>query len=142
MKTFLKVIAWIGAGLVALGMVVAFLALIFGVGGVDFAHPIAIILAIVGMPMMLVGGLITRPGNFWLVSIIVSALYVIAFSPLIEDLVSKIQHTERDWLFNNGWLFQQVLQDIGPLILGLIGVGEGILIRRIGTKSQSKAKQI
>ena len=108
MKSFLKVIAWIGAGLVATGMVIAFSALIFGVGGVDFAHPIAIVLAIVGIPLMLIGGLVTRPKHFWLTSIIIGALYVIAFSPLIKDLISRIQHTERDWLFKNGWLFRQI----------------------------------
>jgi hypothetical protein len=142
MKTFLQIIAWIGAGLVALGTVVVFLALIFGVGGVDFAHPIAIFLAIVGVPLMLIGGLIGRPKYFWLASIIVSASYFIAFSPLIEDLVSKIQYTERDWLFRNGWLFRQVLQDVGPLVLGLIGVGEGVFMRRSETRGQAKAKKL
>jgi hypothetical protein len=139
-QTFLQVISWVGAGLVGSGTVIVFLALIFGVGGVDFAHPIAIFLAIVGVPLMLIGGLISKPRYFWLASIIVSALYFIAFSPLIEDLVSKIQHTERDWLFKNGWLFRQVLQDIGPLVLGLMGVGEGVFIMKFETRGQAKVK--
>ena len=134
MKTFLKVIAWIGFGIFSSSTIVSFSALIFGVGGVDFTHAFAFLLAIIGVPLMLLGGLITRPKYFWLASITVSSLFVISFYFSIVNLVFDIRHTEWDYLTRNGWLFTVIWRRMMFFIPGIAGIVEGILIRQIETK--------
>ena len=150
MKIFLKIIAWVGFGIFSLGTVIALMQTVSYMvhppgpysGGVNFGHPIAFTLAIIGIPLMLIGGLLARPKYFWLVSIIVSSFYIVAFLPSIEDFVSKIQQTEREWLFRQGWILRVALQDIGPLVLGVIGVVEGVLVRRTEIKIKANVKQV
>ena len=146
MKIFFKIIAWIGFGIFSLGVIVGLTTTSgywvnpptqYG-GGVDFGHPFAIILALIGIPFMLIGGLPGRPKCFWLGCIIMGSLYILVFLPFIEDIVSKIQHTEQEWLFKNGWIFRNALQELGPIILGLIGVVEGVLLKRIENRVNSE----
>lgn len=146
MKTFLKVIAWVGFGIVLLGVIIAFIqswVVWFPEpgfqGGLNLGHPIAMFLAIIGVPLMLVGGIITKPKRFWLLSLIVGSLYIIAFIPSVQNLVFYLKHTDPDYLMQKGRLFTLIWDNLGPLIPGIIGIAGGILIWRI--EPRNKAKQ-
>jgi len=147
MKTFLKVISWIGVGIVSLGVIIAFIqswTMTFPepgfLGGVNWGHPFALLLAIIGLPLMLVGGLIAKPRHFWLVSIIVSSLYIVSFFPVVPELVHQVRSGQLAWRISHGTWVGFLLQLVGaPLILGLVGISEGIFIKRI--EARSKAKQ-
>jgi hypothetical protein len=47
--------------------------------GVDFGHWIAIIFGIPGIVLMIIGGLIARPANFWVMSITAGLFYILSF---------------------------------------------------------------
>ena len=145
MRTFLKVIAWVGFGIVFLGVIIAFIqswVVWFPEpgfrGGLNIGHPIAMFLAIIGVPLMLVGGIIAKPKLFWLPSFIVGSLYIIAFIPCVQNLVFYLRHTDPDYLMQRGELFRLLWYNLGPLIPGIIGIAGGILIWRIETRSEAK----
>jgi hypothetical protein len=149
MKIFLKVIAWTGFGIFSLGTFIALMQTLsyhvqpptpYG-GGVDFGHTIAFVLAVIGIPLMLIGGLLARPRYFWLVSIVVSSLYVISFHFFIVNLVFEIRHTEWDYLIQTGWLYTLLWRNLGPFIPGIVGVAEGIIIWRIGVRKRQKLQR-
>jgi len=147
MKTFLKVIAWVGFAVFSLATVIA---LITTIGimfpksghppGVDFGHLYALILAIIGIPFMLAGGIIAKPKHFWLLCLIAGLLYITGCIPFIQNVVSSLQHTEWDYLMQRGRLFSTIWNNLFILIPGIIIIAEGILIRRIETKDKDKAK--
>jgi len=147
MKTGLKVIAWVGFAVFSLATVIA---LIADIGimltperyGVDFVHLYALVLAVIGAPLMLAGGIITKPRHFWLLSLIVGLLYIIGWVSSIQNLVSSIQHTEWDYLMQKGRLFSKIWDNLFVLIPGIIIIAEGILIRRIKSKSIAKKQTI
>jgi hypothetical protein len=149
MKTGLKVIAWVGFGIFSLATVIA---LITTIGimfpkpgqhiGVSFPHLYALVLAIIGLPLMLAGGIIAKPKHFWLLCLIVGLLYITGCIPLIQKLVSSIQHTEWDYLMQKGRLFSKIWNNLFILIPGIIVIAEGILIRRIEHRSIVKQQTI
>jgi len=149
MRTFLKVIAWIGIGIFALGTIVAFIqswTMTFPEpgfrGGVNFGHLIALFLAIIGLALMLIGGIIAKPKYFWFGSIIVSCLYIISFFPVVPELVHQIRSGQLSYRFSDGTWMRYLLTLIGvPLIPGLIGIVEGITLKCVENRSKSRIQQ-
>ena len=85
MNTFFKFIAWLGIILFTLGAIIAFygswtvLLAEPGEIGVLFEYMFAVWFGIPGIVMMIIGGLISKPKNFWLASIITGAFYIISY---------------------------------------------------------------
>ncbi len=133
MKTLLRIIAWVGFAVFSLGTVISLITtmgILLGHNvGVDFPHLYALILAVIGIPFMLAGGIIAKPRHFWLLSLIIGLLYILGGIPFIQELVSSIQHTDWDYL----------MQNLCILIPGVIIIAGGIFIRRIETKDKAKA---
>jgi hypothetical protein len=85
MNTFFKFIAWLGIVLFTLGAIIAFygswLFLLAEPGeiGVLFEYMFAMWFGIPGIVLMIIGGIISKPKNFWLASIITGVFYIISF---------------------------------------------------------------
>ena len=143
MKTGLKVTAWVGFAVFSLGTIIALTATI-GIMltpeqyGVDFVHLYALVLAAIGAPLMLAGGIIGNPRHFWLFSLIIGLLYIAGCIPFVQNLVSSIQHTDWDYLMQRGRLFSKIWNNLFILIPGIIIIAEGIWIRRIERRSMTK----
>jgi len=143
MKTGLKVTAWVGFAVFSLGTIIALTATI-GIMltpeqyGVDFVHLYALVLAAIGAPLMLAGGIIGKPRHFWLFSLIIGLLYIAGCIPFVQNLVSSIQHTDWDYLMQRGRLFSKIWNNLFILIPGIIIIAEGIWIRRIERRSMTK----
>jgi len=144
MKTGLKVIAWIGFAVFALGTIIVLMANIGstlnpGQCGVGFPYLYALVLASIGVLLMLAGGIITKPRHFWLFCLIIGLLYIVCWIPLtILSLISSIQHTRWDYLMQNGRLFDKIWSYLSPLIPGIIIIAEGIMMRCIERRSMTK----
>jgi len=144
LKTALKIIAWIGFAVFALGTIIVLMANIGsmlnpGQYGVAFLHLYALVLAAIGTPLMLAGGIIAKPRHFWLFCLIIGLLYIVIWTPVtILSLISHIQHTEWDYLMQNGRLFERIWNHLFPLIPGVIIIAEGIWIRRIDRLNGTK----
>jgi len=143
MNIGLKVIAWIGFAVFSLGTIIALMATIGSTlhperYGVNFVHLYALVLAAIGTPLMLSGGIITRPKHFWLFSLIIGLLYIIGCIQFVQNLVSSIQHTRWDYLVQNGGLFSMIWDNLFILIPGIIIIAEGIWIWRLERRSMTK----
>jgi hypothetical protein len=144
----LRVIAWIGFGIFTLGTGLAIFTTVSYIvhpatpyfGGVDAGHPFAVIIALLGLPFMLAGGLIARPRLFWMLSVIMGCLYIIGFIPSIQNMAFYIKHTDTDYLMRNGRLFRIIWQNMMPVLPGIVCLGEGILIWRIEVRKSLKTK--
>lgn len=114
----LRILAWLGVGLVLLGLPISFYSSVlltnnglYSNNGYQIAH----ILAIIGVIMMALGGIITRPRLLWLVSIITGIAYIASLY---------------GWLGNNDADFTSVTM---VLIPGLVCIILGVLIRRLSS---------
>jgi len=107
--------------------------------GVGFAHLYALVLAAIGTPLMLAGGIVGKPKHFWLFCLIIGLLYIVIWTPVtILSLIHHIQWTQWDYLMQNGRLFEKIWNDLFPLIPGIVIVVEGIWIRRLDRRSTAK----
>jgi hypothetical protein len=140
MKVFLKVIAWTGFGIISLGALISFSDWFLGRGGLDLVHPFAMILWLVGTPLLLIGGFVAKPRYFWLASVIVGLLFTISFIPVMAELPSEIRHGEFAARVQDGTAIGFLLQFVViPVLPGLFGICEGILLMR--TEYKSKLEQ-
>ena len=81
LRTFFKIFAWTGLGIVALGVVLSFLVFLaltfpgppskYPTEGPEFAWMLIIPLDLLGLLLLLIGGLASRPKYLWLASIII-----------------------------------------------------------------------
>jgi len=144
MNIGLKIIAWLGFAMLALGNFIALMVTIGsmlnpGQYGVGFAHLYALVLAAIGTPLMLAGGIVGKPKHFWLFCLIIGLLYIIIWTPVtILVLISHIQQTQWDYLMQNGRLFEKIWNDLFPLIPGIIAIAGGIVIRRLDRLTGTK----
>jgi hypothetical protein len=127
MKTFFKVLAWLGTGFFILGAIISFYtSWVFflaepGEIGVDFGHHFAILLGIPGLVLMLIGGLIAKPHKFWLVCFISGLFYIVSFFEIYLYFPYRIRDGQ----------IEMLLQEIAISILpGLVAIFEGIWMRR------------
>jgi len=141
----LKIIAWVGFAVFSLGNIIVLMATIGAMlnpvqYGVPFAHIQALVLAAIGTPLMLVGGIVGKPKHFWLFCLIIGLFYIIVWTPVtILSLISSIQQTEWDYLMRNGGrLFDKIWNHLFMLIPGIVIIAEGIMMRRIERRSIAK----
>jgi hypothetical protein len=132
MKTFLKILAWFGLGLMLISTVLQF-AWSWDMAfpnhdsrgnGIDLS-PFYFFIAAFAFILMLLGGLVARPRYFWLASIVIGFLSFI--SPWGQW--SEIDRFLYPWKDYGGFFL--VLSFILP---GLLAIGEGILIRILENK--------
>jgi len=140
----LKVIAWVGFAVFSLGNIIVLMATIGAMlnpvqYGVPFAHIQALVLAAIGTPLMLAGGIVAKPKHFWLFCLIIGLFYIIVWTPVtILSLISSIQQTEWDYLMRNGRLFDKIWNHLFMLIPGIVIIVEGIWIRRLKRRSMDE----
>lgn len=82
MRTCLKVAAWVGVGIVALGTPLAYSSseTIMNWGSTaGFGFQLALILAIPGTLLVLIGGFIAKPRYLWIGAVVVSLAYISSF---------------------------------------------------------------
>jgi len=111
--------AWLGVGLVLVGLPISFYSSVLLTNNELYSNNgywIAYILAIIGVIMMVLGGIITRPRLLWLVSIVIGVAYIASLY---------------GWLGNNDADFTGVTM---VLIPGLVCIILGLLIRRLSGK--------
>jgi hypothetical protein len=130
MKTCLKVVAWFGLAIVFLIVLYASWGLVEVMrpsfrGGVDL-FPLVYAVSFVGLPFILIGGLLPKPRYFWLGAIIVGVIYILSLSIYIAIVLGRFSFD----------LISGIL-----LLPGLIIIGEGILLillRYSDVKHESK----
>jgi membrane-bound ClpP family serine protease len=119
MKTFFKVIAWFGLVLFTLGAIIAFYgSWVFllaepGERGVLFEYMFAMWFGIPGIVLMIIGGIISKPKNFWLASIITGVFYIISF------FYAYIHISESRFIFIIEVLSISVLPGLIAVIMGI-----------------------
>ncbi len=96
MRTFLKVIAWIGLGFMAIGVAISFYTWISIINYVPERYPtmgpgfgwiLIIPLDILGLLLMTIGGMIARPKYLWLAIISTGLLHILISAPQLPHLV-------------------------------------------------------
>jgi len=83
MKTLLKILAWLGLLIIALGLTLSFSSSSTWVNtgqlGSGVGYFAAMCLGALGAILAFIGGFITRPKYFWLGSIVVGVAYIASF---------------------------------------------------------------
>jgi len=89
MKTLLKILAWLGLLIIALGLTLSFSSSSTWVNtgqlGSGVGYFAAMCLGALGAILALIGGFITKPKYFWLGSIVVGVVYISSFYGYIFD---------------------------------------------------------
>jgi len=122
----LRIIAWLGVGLVVLGLPLSFYSSVLMTrGDLDSTNGywIAYMLAIFGVVLLVVGGIITRPRFLWIAAIIAGIAYIASLY---------------GWLGDNEAGLTGVIMVILP---GLIYILLGLLIRRFSRKRKKAGNQ-
>ena len=122
----LRTIAWLGVGMVVLGLPLSFYSSVLLTNeelGSTNGYWIAYILAIFGVVLLVVGGIITRPRFLWIAAIIAGIAYIASLY---------------GWLGNNDAGFMGVVMVTLP---GLAYIILGLLIRRFSRK-RKKTKNL
>jgi peptidoglycan/LPS O-acetylase OafA/YrhL len=115
----LRIFAWLGLGLVVIGLPISFYSsVLLANDGLysNSGYRIAYTLAMVGVILMALGGIIARPRLLWLVSIITGIAYIASLY---------------GWLGNNDADFTGITM---VLIPGLVCIILGLLMRRLPGK--------
>jgi hypothetical protein len=119
MNTVFKVIAWLGIVLFTLGAIIAFygswVSLLAEPGerGVLFEYMFAMWFGFPGIVMMIIGGIISKPKNFWLASIITGLFYIISF------FYAYINIIESRFIFIIEMLAISILPGLLSVIMGI-----------------------
>ena len=84
MKTFLKMVAWIGSIIMISGAVIAFREswiLYFRIGhnGVPMTYLVTFWVCLTGLALMLIGGLFSKPRFFWIMCTFAGIFYIASF---------------------------------------------------------------
>ncbi len=129
MKTILKVIAWTGLGFMALGVAMSFyiwMALIFRTPqkypgmGPEFGWVIIIPIQYLGLLLMYIGGLITRPKRLWIASISIGVLHIlVSVPPVWRFLVRRISEQGTNGLLRN-INSEFILPGLQAILLGIL----------------------
>lgn len=143
MKTFFKVVAWTGLGVMAIGVAISFyvwMALIDYNPGI---HPtfgpegwwlIILPVDILGLLLMYVGGLIARPKFLWLASISIGILHIVVSVPPEWSFLVRRIHEQG---------IKGLLSDINSsfVLPGLLAIILGILLLVMYKQSRKKEGQ-
>jgi hypothetical protein len=132
MKAFFKIIAWLGLAVFALAITLSFsesFKFTFaepGRYGVLMGSYFALIIGLAGLVLMLIGGLVARPGYFWLGCVIMGVLYSTSFFVIYLDWPERIHDNQ----------FGVFVMELAIVILpGLAAVIEGIGLKVIRGKT-------
>lgn len=147
MKTFLKVVAWIGAVLLLFSIVIILRMWWVGVnrplspyptdGGTMFIVFIVIPLVILASCFMLIGGSIGKPKYFWLASLSLGVVYLAVFNVVLHDGYIRTSHT----IPRHIEIFSPEIPVfcVGP---GLIAIVEGILLAIFRHDKEKKSESL
>lgn len=119
MSKKLRISAWLGIALVAIGLPFSFYSSSLLNNGSLYSNngfQIAYILAMVGVIMMFLGGIFTRPRLLWLVSIIIGIAYIASLY---------------GWVVNGDAGFMDMIMVLLP---GLICIILGLFLHRLSAK--------
>jgi len=122
----LRTIAWLGVGMVVLGLPLSFYSSVLMTReelGSNNGYWIAYMLAIFGVVLLVIGGIITRPRFLWLAAIVAGIAYIVSLY---------------GWLGNNDAGITGVIMVTLP---GLVYIILGLLIRRFSRK-RKKTKNL
>jgi hypothetical protein len=131
-EKYLRISGWIGIGVMFLAAILA-LRNSWGIthpiyrlaqrGDLSF-YPYFALVGFVGLFFILIGGLLTIPRYFRLVSMIVSSIYIISFFGLIPNLyiIANAFHGHR---------FFYLLSELSFIPIGLAGIIQGLILKRI-----------
>jgi len=125
MKTFQKITAWTGLGIVAIGATISFysswiIALDPNWIGVDYGHMFGLLLSIIGLLFMLIGGLLSKPKYFWIGSIIVGCFYIVSFFSMYQYWPTRIDDNQIDFLLSEMAI---------SFLPGLVAIIEGMWLK-------------
>ena len=135
MKSFLKTIAWIGAGLMALAIMIVLISWWSRVnqppsnymtGGVAFIALFIIPLVILAFFFMLIGGLIGKPKYFWLVSLTLGILYIGTYFPVVQATINRIHYSKPADID-----IEDIITIIFCVVPGITAIVVGILLRTV-----------
>ena len=138
MNTFFKFIAWLGVILLVIGATISFyssweiMTAKPGEIGVDFGHWFAILFGIPGAVMMIIGGIISKPKNFWLASMLAGLFYIISFFQIYAGFPYRIR---------NGQIGSMLVEISFSVLPGLIPVIMGIQLRKDEKRRQEMKQQ-
>jgi hypothetical protein len=140
MKALLKIIAWTGAGLIAVAVIWSFLLPVFSpqyehdVPMMPFAWVLIILFDIVGLPLILIGGWIIKPHHFGFACIIIGSLYLASFYWLVPTAINIVNQ--------GGMVFSSIGLFIGMAIIpGLLILFEGVILKVIEKHRQRRGIQ-
>ncbi len=126
MKTFLKILAWLGLGLVIPGLFCSFSAsyndLVYpGMTSSGVGYFVALCFGAVGVLLTMVGGLIAKPRFLKITCIIIGVVYIISFYGLFIVML------DNRWIEREG-IAQAISGLILSLLPGIILIIEGIIL--------------
>lgn len=90
MEACLKVVAWVGVGIIALGTPLAFSSsetIVNWGSTAGFGFQLALILAIPGTLLVLIGGFIAKPRYLWIGAVVVGLTYISSFYGVFLSLM-------------------------------------------------------
>ncbi|MBI2830055.1 MAG: hypothetical protein HYX81_02740 [Chloroflexi bacterium] len=129
----------VGAGLVFLGVVLSFfisMKLVFPglpkehpTFGIEAVYVYVALLDIIGLPIMLSGGLVSKPRYFWQASIVIGLLHIASlWGFVLFESFGRLKEGRINLMIN----------ELGIAVLpGLIAIGEGIILKQIEARSQT-----
>ena len=132
MKTFLKIIAWMGLAIMGFSTVLQLSDSWNSVfpppdytmrSGLDFS-PFFFFIAAFGLVLMLIGGVLARPRFFWIAAIIIGFLNIASFFGVWPVLHSRIHHKQIGAFFF----------ELSYGLPGLLAILEGIILRFLERK--------
>ena len=122
----LKILAWVGVGVIALGLPLSFYSSVLATRG-DLGsyngYWIAYTISILGVVLMVMGGVITRPRFYWLAAIIIGIAYIASLY---------------GWLGNNSAGFTGMIMVILP---GLAAILVGLFVYRLSGRRKKKGNE-
>ena len=126
MRKLVRIITWLGIGIMIIGIPFSFAAsskVMSGAGTeVEGGALMAWLLGAVGIIPMLIGGLIARPKYFWIGCLIAGALYIVSFYGFLMLSVWTMANSE-------GRLWELIAGFAALLGPGLLALVEGILLK-------------
>jgi hypothetical protein len=60
----------------------------------DFSFAVPMPFAFIAMVLIVIGGLFSRPKNYWIVCLLSGIFYLVLFYPIVQDAIFDYQHTE------------------------------------------------
>jgi hypothetical protein len=127
MRTFLKVLAWVGFGFMAIGVALSFTIWMAQISYVPDANPgfgpgaywrYVEVLDILGLLLMYIGGLTTRPKYYWLLCVSLGLLHILFSMPSEWNYLVRAIH-EYGMKSLSFWIFY-TWPGLAAILLGIL----------------------